>query len=171
VPTIWLNFFVTMLENFFIRDYRPEDFEAVTILWRIAREKSLPEFQRAKGHFFYEDQDYFRAHVLTANRLWVAEMDNRPVAFMAMRAEFIDQLYVHPDYQNRGIGKALLDLARQLCPEHVWLYTLQINVNACAFYEKNGFVVEKFGISPPPESEPDVEYHWRKSSSLPFKKT
>ncbi len=31
-----------------------------------------------------------------------------------------------------------------------------------AFYEKNGFIAEKYGISPPPESEPDVEYHWRK---------
>ena len=171
MPTIWLNFFLTMSENFFIRDYRPEDFEAVTILWRIAREKSLPEFQRAKGHFFYEDQDYFRDHVLKDNQLWVTDMDDHPIAFMAMRDEFIDQLYVHPDYQNRGIGKALLDLARQLHPEHVWLYTLQININACMFYEKNGFVAEKFGLSPPPESEPDVEYHWRKDNSLPFNKT
>jgi len=152
-----------MSENFFIRDYRPEDFDAVTILWRISREKSLPEFQRAKGYFFYQDQDYFRDHVFKENELWIVEMDHRPVAFMAMRDEFIDQLYVHPDYQNRGIGKALLDCARQLSPEHIWLYTLQINLHACAFYEKNGFIAEKFGISSPPESEPDVEYHWRKT--------
>ena len=147
---------------FFIRDYRPEDFDAVTILWRISREKSLPEFQTAKGHFFYEDRGYFRDHILRENRVWVVEMDYRPVAFMAMRGDFVDQLYVHPDYQNRGIGKALLECARELSPEHVWLYTLQINTNARIFYEKNGFLAEKFGISPPPESEPDVEYHWRK---------
>jgi ribosomal protein S18 acetylase RimI-like enzyme len=152
-----------MLNTFFIRNYRAEDFDPVTILWRIAREKSLPEFQRAKGHFFYEDQEYFRDHILKDDQLWVVELDKRPIAFMAIRGEFIDQLYVHPDYQNRGIGKALLDHARQLSPDHLWLYTLQININACAFYEKNGFLAEKFGISPPPESEPDVEYHWRKT--------
>jgi putative acetyltransferase len=151
-----------MPQSFFIRDYRPEDVDPVTILWRIAREKSLPELQLAKGHFFYEDQEYFRDHILKDDKLWVVELDHRPVAFMAIRDEFIDQLYVHPDYQNRGIGKALLDHARQLSPDHLWLYTLQININACAFYEKNGFVAEKFGISPVPESEPDVEYHWRK---------
>jgi putative acetyltransferase len=166
VPTIWLNFFLTMPANFFIRDYRAEEFDAVTILWRISRERSLPELQRAKGHFFYEDQDYFRDHVLRENRIFVVESDKRPVAFMAMKREFIDQLYVHPDYQNRGIGKALLDRARQLSPEHIWLYTLQININARVFYEKNGFIAEKFGISPPPESEPDVEYHWRKASFI-----
>ena len=151
-----------MPTHFLIRDYRPEDFDAVTILWRVAREKSLPEFQNAKGHFFFEDQDYFRHHILKENKVFVVEGDRRPIAFMAMRHEFVDQLYVHPDYQNRGVGKALLDYARQLSPEHVWLYTLQINVNARAFYEKNGFVAEKFGVSPPPENEPDVEYHWRK---------
>jgi ribosomal protein S18 acetylase RimI-like enzyme len=93
----------------------------------------------------------------------VAESDGKPVAFMAMRDNFIDHLYVHPDYQQRGIGKNLLELAHRLSPEHVWLYTLQVNTNARAFYEKNGFVAEKFGLSPPPENEPDVEYHWRKS--------
>jgi GNAT superfamily N-acetyltransferase len=150
-----------VLESFVIREYQPGDFDAVTILWRIAREKSLPEFQLVKGHFFYEDQDYFRDQILKKNKVWVVEFARRPVAFLAMENDFIDQLYIHPDHQRRGIGKALLDFARERSPEHLWLYTLQINVNARAFYEKNGFVAEKFGVSPPPENEPDVEYHWR----------
>ena len=152
-----------MKNSCIIREYRDQDFDAVTILWRIAREKSLPDFQREKGHFFYEDQDYFRGHILKKNHVWVVETDDLPVAFMAMENEFIDQLYIHPDYQRQGIGNALLNFARGKSPEHLWLYTLQVNVNARAFYEKNGFVAEKLGISPPPESEPDVEYHWRKS--------
>jgi len=151
-----------MSVDYVIREYRDNDFDAVTILWRISREKSLPEFQKAKGHFCYEDRDYFWSHVLEENQVWVVEVNNRPVAFMAMNQEFVDQLYIHPDYWRQGIGNALLNLARKQSLEHVWLYTLQINVNARAFYEKNGFVAEKFGISPPPESEPDVEYHWRR---------
>ena len=158
-------FFVqsSMSSTYIIRDYRNADFDAVTILWRVAREKSLPDFQRQKGYFFYEDQNYFRDHVLKKNHVWVVEVDDHPVAFMAMENDFIDQLYVHPDYQSQGIGKTLLDFARERSPEHVWLYTLQVNVNARTFYEKNGFIAEKFGSSPPPESEPDIEYHWRNS--------
>lgn len=151
-----------MNQRFFIREYRPQDFDAVTILWRVSREKSLPQFEREKGHFFFEDQDFFRNHILIENTVWVVEMDARPVAFLALKDDFIDRLYVHPDYQNRGIGKALLDHARQLSPDHLWLYTLQVNESARAFYEKNGFIAEKFGFSPPPENEPDVEYHWRR---------
>ena len=151
-----------MLNEYTIREYQAEYFDLVTILWRIAREKSLPEFQREKGHFFYEDRDYFRDHILVNNQVWVVVANNDPVAFMAINKDFIDHLYIHPDHQRRGMGKALLDFARRLSPDHLWLYTLQINLNARAFYEKNGFVAEKFGFSPPPENEPDVEYHWRK---------
>jgi len=146
-----------------IREYEPQDFDSVTILWRISREKSVPEFQMMKGHFFYEDQNYFQDHILKENQLWVVQVNSHPVAFMAMNGDFIDQLYIHPDYWRRGIGQRLIEFARERSPEHLWLYTLQVNVNARAFYEKNGFVAEKFGVSPPPDSEPDVEYHWHKS--------
>ena len=151
-----------MSAGFIIREYRASDFDAVTILWRISREKSLPAFQLEKGHFFYEDRDYFQNHVLMENQIWVVEKDHRLVAFMAMNKEFIDQLYIHPDHWRQGLGVALLKFASEKSPEHLWLYTLQINANARAFYEKNGFAAEKFGVSPPPESEPDVEYHWRR---------
>jgi ribosomal protein S18 acetylase RimI-like enzyme len=144
-----------------IRPYRPSDFDALTILWRVAREKSLPDFQRTKGHFFYEDCDYFKHHILTSNKMWVVVLDKARVAFMAINESFIDHLYVHPDHWRRGIGFQLIEHAKRLSPEHLWLYTLQVNVNARAFYEKNGFVIEKLGVSPAPESEPDVEYHWR----------
>jgi ribosomal protein S18 acetylase RimI-like enzyme len=150
------------MAEFVIRKYRADDFDAVTVLWRISREKSLPDFQREKGYFFYQDREYFQNHVLIENEIWVADVDNYPVAFIAMNDEFVDQLYIHPNYWRQGIGNALLNFAREQSPEHVWLYTLQVNVNARAFYEKNGFVAEKFGVSPPPESAPDVEYHWRK---------
>lgn len=153
-----------MSQRFIIRKYQAEDFNAVTILWRVSREKSLPEFQLEKGHFFYEDRNYFQHYVLKNNQVWVVDWENRPVGFMAMNKDFIDQLYIDPDYQRRGIGKLLIDFAREQSPEHLWLYTLQINFIARTFYENNGFIAERFGVSPPPESEPDVEYHWRKSN-------
>jgi ribosomal protein S18 acetylase RimI-like enzyme len=155
---------LAMFTDRIIREYQPRDFDAVTILWRLAREKSVPDFQREKGHFFYEDREYFQNVILKRNKVWVVEQDGHAVAFMAMEKEFIDQLYVHPDHWRKRIGEALLSFARERSPDHVWLYTLQINVNARAFYEKNGFVAEGFGFSDPPENEPDVEYHWRRKA-------
>ncbi len=151
-----------MHKNFIVREYKRQDFDSVTILWRVAREKSLPDFQREKGHFFYEDQEYFRGQILRKNKVWGAEADNHILAFIPRKDDFIDQLFIHPAHWRQGIGETLLNFARTKSPDHLWLYTLQVNVDARAFYEKNGFVAEKLGVSPPSESEPDVEYHWRK---------
>ena len=144
-----------------IRPYTTDDFDAVTSLWRETRELAFPDFQREKGHTFEEDCNYFQNVILANNDVWVAESDGRVAGFIAIAGDFVDQLYIHPDFQRHGIGKLLLDHAKSLSPEHIWLYTLQINANGRAFYEKNGFVAVRFGISPPPELEPDVEYHWR----------
>ena len=145
-----------------IRLYQPSDFEPVIILWRVAREFSLPDFQLRKGHFFYEDMAYFREHILPSNQIWVAtDEKGHSLGFMAICNDFIDHLYIHPDHWRQGIGRQFLTQARTLSPQGLWLYTLQINLSARAFYEKNGFKVVELGISPPPESEPDVKYAWK----------
>jgi ribosomal protein S18 acetylase RimI-like enzyme len=141
-----------------IRLYQAEDFDAVTLLWRRSKEESLPEV--ADDHTFEEDRAYFQNVILQHNQVWVAEMDGTAAGFMAINGPLIDQLYIAPDFQHLGIGQAFLAHARSLSPEFLRLYTLQVNTRARAFYEKNGFRAVKFGISPPPESEPDVEYHW-----------
>ena len=40
------------------------------------------------------------------------------------------------------------------------LVTFETNASGRAFHEKHGFKATGFGISPPPESEPHVEYRW-----------
>ncbi len=144
-----------------IRAYQPADFDAVNILWRVAREVSLPDFQRQKGYFFYQDIVYFRDQVLLQDQVWIAaDENNYPLAFMAIKADFIDHLYIHPGHWRQGIGGQLLTHAHTLSPQRLWLYTLQVNLNARAFYEKHGFKAVEFGVSPAPENEPDVKYVW-----------
>lgn len=144
-----------------IREFCEDDFDAATRLWRAAREVAFPEFMVKHPHTFEEDCDYFRNVILANNDVWVMEVDGRAAGFLAIAGDFVDQLYIHPDFQCRGLGRELLDFAKACSPEHVWLYTLQVNANGRAFYEKNGFVAVRFGVSPAPESEPDVEYRWR----------
>jgi GNAT superfamily N-acetyltransferase len=144
-----------------IRRYRPDDFDPVNDLWRRSRLHAFPDFQARKGYTADEDRAYFREVVLAKNEVWVTEGEGRPVAFMAIAGDFIDQLYVAPEHQRRGLGQALLAHARTLSPSGLRLFTFQFNANGRAFYEKNGFVVARLGVSPAPESEPDVEYHWR----------
>jgi tartrate dehydrogenase len=145
-----------------IRRYRPDDFDPVTDLWRQVPSSRLPGLPGAQGLHRRRGPRVLSASVVVVKReVWVTEDAGRPVAFMAMPGDFIDQLYVAPEHQRRGLGQALLAHARTRSPSGLRLFTFQFNANGRAFYEKNGFVVARLGVSPAPESEPDLEYHWR----------
>ncbi|HND48485.1 MAG TPA: GNAT family N-acetyltransferase [Anaerolineales bacterium] len=143
-----------------IRPYQEKDFDAVTALWFNAMLVAIPDLMKRMGYTLEGSLNYFRNGILAENQLWVYELEGKPVAFLALKDDFIDRLYVAPEFHRRGIGQALLDHARTLYPDHLWLFTDQVNTMARSFYEKNGFVATRFGVTPPPESEPDVEYHW-----------
>lgn len=53
-------------------------------------------------------------------------------------------LYVHPDWWGTGVGRALTDAAvadlRSAGCARVWLWVLEANVRARAFYRRYGFV-------------------------------
>jgi GNAT superfamily N-acetyltransferase len=55
----------------------------------------------------------------------------------------LDKLYVHPDSQRQGIGRALIaairDWARQRTAQRLWLQVNRGNARAIAAYQKYGF--------------------------------
>jgi ribosomal protein S18 acetylase RimI-like enzyme len=94
---------------------------------------------------------------LGADELWVAEVDGEPVAYARFTTTWLDDLYVHPDHQGRGIGGALLDLVLSLRPGGLGLYVFETNAPARRFYEAYGFVVtERSDGSANEERAPDL---------------
>jgi len=93
--------------------------------------------------------------------IWVAMLDERVVAYLAMKGTYIDRLYVDPPEWRKGWGTRLVNVAKQVSPSGLELHTHQENVAARALYERHGFKAVTFNVSPPPESAPDVKYHWR----------
>jgi ribosomal protein S18 acetylase RimI-like enzyme len=92
---------------------------------------------------------------------WVAEAVGRIAAVMVLDGDMVDQLYVSPDNQRRGVGDCLLAHAKQLRPTGLRLYTFQKNTPARRFYEDRGFVAKKFTDGATNmEREPDVLYEW-----------
>jgi GNAT superfamily N-acetyltransferase len=92
---------------------------------------------------------------------WIARQGSGPIAgYMSIYGDEIDHLYVMPGYQRRGIGRALLNKAKELSPHRLALFTFQKNANARAFYEANGFRAVAFTDGENVEGEPDVQYEW-----------
>jgi len=105
---------------------------------------------------------WIRGLVSSAQETWVAVDGGRVVGMMVVGPGDLDQLYVAPDRLGAGIGRGLLETAKERSPDGLSLYTFQVNERARRFYERNGFTPEWFGDgSANEEGQPDVRYVWR----------
>ena len=101
-----------------------------------------------------------------AGQVVVAEDDGRLVG-VGQRGRrgaehVIYKLYVHPHHRGRGIGPRLLvALIEQLPPDADRLYIehFAANTRAGAFYEREGFTVER--IEQSPTGDCDLDVVWR----------
>lgn len=144
-----------------IRPYESSDEAAVVRVWHragLATYTFLPSWQSLT---LDEAGKIFHKAILSHCNLWVGMERDTLVAFMALDGTLIDRMYVDPDHWRQGWGSKLMGLAKQLQPVGLELFTHVENHGARRFYEKHGFRAVNFGVSPPPESAPDVEYHWR----------
>ncbi len=82
--------------------------------------------------------------------LYVADDDGRIAAMLALHLpdRYLDQLFVAPDYQGRGLGRRLLGFTREHLPDEIWLRCVRENDKAWRWYEREGFAFEKQEIEP-----------------------
>lgn len=144
-----------------IRPLADADLDAVIRVWNTTKRDTYDFIPQEQGRTVEEDGAFFREHILPRCAIWIAVEAGEVLGFLALAKSYLDRLYVRPDAQRRGVGAALFAKATRLSPRGLELHTQVKNYNARAFYEKHGFVAVRFGVSPPPESEPDVEYQWR----------
>ena len=107
-------------------------------------------------------RDHFAAHIAEDCELWVAEHDGALAGILVLDGEFVDQLYVEPDLTGRGIGSALLAVAKRERPEGLQLWAFQANTGARRFYERHAFVeVRRTDGRDNEERAPDILYAYR----------
>jgi ribosomal protein S18 acetylase RimI-like enzyme len=78
------------------------------------------------------------------------------------------KLYIHPQYRGRGLGPQLIDaLTRQLPAnaDRLYIEHFVANERAGAFYEREGFTVER--IEPSPTGNPALGVVWRRRYLAP----
>jgi putative acetyltransferase len=72
--------------------------------------------------------------------VWVAEVSDTIVGWVAIRGEHLDGLYIEPAFVEQGIGTRLLNLAEQLMRDAgVQVVHLEASCNAEGFYLQRGY--------------------------------
>jgi GNAT superfamily N-acetyltransferase len=142
-----------------LRRAKPADAPAIAQVLRAAFRVSLPFLPEL--HTAEEDLWFVRERMLVQDEVWVAEEGDAIVGFIGFREGWIDHLYVHPDWQGRGIGPQLIAKPLSLRQARR-LWTFQKNARARKFYEDRGFkLVTLTDGSDNEEKEPDALYEWR----------
>jgi GNAT superfamily N-acetyltransferase len=93
----------------------------------------------------------------------VCELEREVVAMLALshnkNINWIDQMYIHPQHVNKGIGTALITHVLGSTYKPILLYTFQRNTGARRFYERHGFRAIQFSDGKNNEEQcPDVLY-------------
>jgi GNAT superfamily N-acetyltransferase len=134
------------------------DMDEAAQLHRTAYDRALPWL--AGRHTPGEDRWFFRERVFGTCRVWGAFDDAAMIGMIAFRKDWIDQLYVAPAAQGRGVGTDLLQVAQD-SSDRLQLWTFRRNGPARRFYEARGFTLlrETDGAGNE-EREPDALYLW-----------
>lgn len=129
-----------------IRDYTPADLEPVVSVWFTVA--------KAAYHFLSDDviqsirNDIEHKYLPSpAAHTWVCEQDKELVGFITLIDNVVGGLFVLPDYQHIGIGKALIEHAK-VTRKTISLDVLKESTKVLRFYERCGFIPTKQGICP-----------------------
>ncbi len=114
-------------------------------LWVAAWEPVLPDIDFAARRDWFDT--YLRALEAGGAVTLVAALAT-PAGFINYHPAtgYIDQIAVGLPWQGQGIARALLDAAKQACPQGLSLKVNQQNPRALRFYQREGFVVTGEGV-------------------------
>jgi ribosomal protein S18 acetylase RimI-like enzyme len=145
-----------------IRRARPQDAgEVAEVHLRSRRAAEKAGLIPPSVHTDDEIRLWVTEHLMKACDVWIALSGRKTVAMMALEGDLLDQLYVIPDRQSRGVGTTMLKLAKVLRPSGLRLFTFLSNTPARRFYEAHNFFAVDFNDgSRNEERAPDVLYEW-----------
>jgi putative acetyltransferase len=124
-----------------IRPYREQDIDRVVEVWHAA---SLVATPFLSSEFLAAEKARIRDVWMSAAESWVFERDGEIVGFIALVGDEVGGIFVHPDSQRMGVGRALMDHAA-IRRARLVLDVFEGNRVGRGFYGRYGF--EEIGRS------------------------
>ncbi|MFC6285620.1 GNAT family N-acetyltransferase [Nocardioides sp. GCM10027113] len=117
-------------------------------------------------HPDHEVREWLRGR-LASDEVWLALVEDEPAGYARLADDWLDDLYVLPEHAGRGIGSALLGVAKARCPAGFGLWVFEVNEPARTFYRRHGLVeVERTDGADNEEKAPDIRMEWQPGLSV-----
>jgi len=120
-----------------IRPFRDSDVDRLLDVWYRASEIAHPFLSK---DFLAKERKAIVSRYLPKAETWVLTVDDHLVGFVALIGSEVGGLFVDPDHQGRGFGRALVDHCLSLRDE-LELDVFKDNAIGRRFYDRYGFEV------------------------------
>ncbi|MEM1276675.1 MAG: GNAT family N-acetyltransferase [Pseudomonadota bacterium] len=109
---------------------------------------------------------HFRDDVIAQRKVWIAEEGARMAGFLALDpVGLVTDFYLAEACRGKGLGRRLLNLAKQSSAHGLSLWTFQANHGARTFYSREGFVETRQTDGDNEEGLPDVFLEWHPAAT------
>jgi GNAT superfamily N-acetyltransferase len=131
-----------------IRPARPDEYDEIARVWM--NSWASTGLEDASNFLLAKLRARIPLEIEKGWSLFVADDGGTFAAMLALHLpkKYLDQLFVAPEYQGRGLGRQLLAFTRQLLPDEVYLRCVRENEKAWRWYESEGFGFEKEQVEP-----------------------
>lgn len=127
-----------------LRPYLPDDLDAVVEIWADA--SAIAHHFLPASFLDHEREEIATVWMPNAETI-VAAADDGLDGFLSLVGDEVGGIFVRPEAQGRGVGRALLDEARRR-RDHLELTVFEKNDRARRFYATYGFVESGRGVHP-----------------------
>ena len=156
-----------MKEEITFINFRKEHGLELIQLWRKSFAKAMGIEEDTREEAVNEHLAYLQTYDPKIIR--VALENNKIVGFMAKEENTIKDLFIHVEYQRKGLGSGFIQQAKEE-EEFLTLSTFQLNKGAQKFYEFHDFVIVRHGFAGVEgntwannkEQLADFTYEWRR---------
>ena len=142
-----------------IRELRKADIDKVADIWLDTHRKA---------HYFipaqyWKDNFELVKELLLQATVYVYEENREIQGFIGLNDEYIEGIFVSDEMQSQGIGKILLNYAKDT-RNKLFLNVYQKNTPAISFYQREGFEIQYSGLDEV-TGEKDYVMAWERTSS------
>lgn len=127
---------------FTLRPYTEADEDAAIELWRRSWQQHYPHIDFTARVAWWRER--WRNELVPIAQVIMAEEAGGIVGFVTVdpNTRYLDQIVVAPEHWGGGVALALLDEAKRLAPDGLYLLVNKDNARAIRFYAKHGFVFD-----------------------------